>query len=127
MKRIMTVAVAIIGVFLLSACGNKGYTDINNDELKDMLANHPEYQYVDVRTSQEYYEEHVVGFTILIDYYKLEDDYSLLDNLDKDVPVVIMCNSGNRSASAAEIFVDEGFLTVYNLENGIQGWDGETE
>ena len=127
MKRLLIALAVLIGVLTLSACGEKGYTDINNAELQAMLHDHPEYQFVDVRTSTEYYEEHVVGFTILIDYYKLEDDYSLLDNLDKDVPVVIMCNSGNRSVSASEIFVKEGFTTVYNLKDGIQGWDGETE
>lgn len=127
MKKIMLMLVAILAVATLSACGDKGYTNIDNDELQTMLDNNPEYQFVDVRTSTEYYDEHVVGFTILVDYYKLEDDYSLIDHLDKDVPVVIMCNSGNRSVSAAEIFVKEGFTTVYNLTNGIQGWDGETE
>lgn len=126
MRRLALIAVTVFAVFTLSAC-DKGYTDISNEELQAMLDDNPEYQFVDVRTSEEYYNEHVPGFTYLIDYYKLEDDYSLLDGLDKDVPVVIMCNSGNRSASAAKILVDEGFTTVYNLENGIQGWDGETE
>ena len=36
-----------------------------------------------------------------------------------------MCNSGNRSADASAIFVDEGFIEVYNLTNGIEGWDGD--
>jgi rhodanese-related sulfurtransferase len=123
----MMVLAALFLVVGLSACGDKGYTDIGNEELKTMLEEHPEYQYVDVRTSQEYYQSHVPGFTYLIDFYLLEKDYSLLDGLDKDVPVVIMCNSGNRSAEAAEIFVEQGFTMVYNLENGIQDWDGETE
>ena len=85
-----------------------------------------EYQFVDVRTSSEFYSEKIPGFNILIDYYILEGDYSLLDDLDKEIPVVIMCNSGNRSVDASNILVDEGF-TVYNLENGIEGWYGPTE
>lgn len=127
MKKLFLLIAVIIGMFALSACGDPGYTNIDNEQLQEMLDNNPEYQFLDVRTSQEYYDEHVVGFTYLIDYYMLEDDYSMLDILDKDVPVVIMCNSGNRSAEAAKILVDEGFTTVYNLTNGIQGWNGETE
>jgi len=127
MRRLALVLTAFVMVIGLSACGDKGYTNINNAELTEMLASEEDYQFVDVRTSSEYYDEHIPGFNTNIDYYKLEDDYSLISKLDKTLPVVIMCNSGNRSVSAAEIFVKEGFTEVYNLTNGIQGWDGETE
>jgi rhodanese-related sulfurtransferase len=126
MKRLLLILTALVFVFSLTAC-DKGYEDIDNETLAVMLESSDEYQFVDVRTSSEFYEERIPGFTYNIDYYKLEDDVSLLEYLDKNIPVVIMCNSGNRSASAAAIFVDEGFITVYNLENGIQGWTGETE
>ena len=79
-----------------------------------------------MRTSGEFYNQKIPGFNKNIDYYILEDDYSLLDGLDKTIPVVIMCNSGNRSVDASNIFVDEGFI-VYNLTNGIEGWYGPTE
>jgi len=127
MRKITMILTAVVLVIGLSACGEKGYTNIDNAELTEMLANKGDYQFVDVRTSSEYYTEHIPGFTINIDYYKLEDDYSLLSNLDKDKPVVIMCNSGNRSVSASEILANEGFTEIYNLKVGIQGWDGETE
>ncbi|MBU1019772.1 MAG: rhodanese-like domain-containing protein [Firmicutes bacterium] len=125
MKKIIVFALAIIMILTLASC-SKAYTNISNSELADMLENHPEYQFVDVRTSTEFYDTKIPGFTINLDYYIFVDDYSILDNLDKDIPVVLMCNSGNRSASAADILVKEGFKVVYNLENGIQGWDGET-
>lgn len=127
MKKIFLVLLGVLLVSALSACGDPGYTNINNDELREMLENKDDYQFVDVRTLEEFYDERVPGFTINIDYYKLEDKYSMLDNLDKDKPVVVMCNSGNRSVSASNIMLDEGFTEVYNLTDGIQGWDGETE
>jgi len=126
MKKILLVLILVMAVFTLSAC-SKGYTDISNEELTTFLESDEEMQFIDVRTSEEFYAERIPGFTINIDYYVLENNYALLDGLDKDIPVVIMCNSGNRSASAAEIFVEEGFTQVYNLENGIEGWNGETE
>ena len=126
MKKILLLIIGLVLVFTLTAC-DKGYTNINNDELREMLADSESYQFVDVRTSTEYYDERIDGFNIQIDYYLLEDDYTLLDRLDKDIPVVIMCNSGNRSVSAAKILKAEGFTTIYNLTDGIQGWDGETE
>ena len=126
MKKILLLLIGLVFVFTLTAC-DKGYTNINNDELREMLASETEYQFVDVRTSAEYYDARIPGFNIQIDYYLLEDDYSLLDRLDKDIPVVIMCNSGNRSVSAAKIMRDQGYEVLYNLKDGIQGWDGETE
>ena len=126
MRKILVAAVALFAVLTLSAC-DKGYTNIDNDQLREFLQNEDDYQFIDVRTTSEFYEERIPGFNINIDYYKLEDDYSLLEGLDKNIPVVIMCNSGNRSVSASIIFHKEGFTTIYNLTEGIQGWDGETE
>ena len=126
MKKIIIVLVALVLVLSLSACSKK-YTNISNSELQDMLDNnYDEYQFIDVRTIDEYYTVHIEGFNTVIDYYLLDEDHSLLDGLDKDIPVVIMCNSGNRSVDASNIFADEGFVKVYNLKNGIEGWVGET-
>jgi len=124
-KKITLVLVAFVLVLTMSAC-SKGFTEISNDELATMLESKTEYQFIDVRTSAEFYNEKIPGFNTNIDYYLLEDDYSLLSELDKDIPVVIMCNSGNRSVDASNIFVDEGFV-VYNLTHGIEGWTGATE
>lgn len=125
MKKIVLVLVALVLVLTMSAC-SKGFTEISNEELTTMLASKSEYIFIDVRTSAEFYNEKIPGFNTNIDYYLLEDDYSLLGDLDKSIPVVIMCNSGNRSVDASNIFVDEGFV-VYNLTSGIEGWTGATE
>ncbi len=124
-EKIIALLMMLVLVFSLSAC-SKSFTNISNEELITMLETPANYQFVDVRTSSEFYDSKIPGFNINIDYYLLKDDYSLLDKLDKDLPVVVMCNSGNRSVDAAKILVKEGF-TVYNLTNGIQGWTGETE
>lgn len=91
-----------------------------------MLASDTEYIFIDVRTRDEFYDERIPGFTVNYDFYLFEDNYSLLDGLDTSLPIVVMCNSGNRSVSASNIFLEIGFTDVYNLENGIEGWDGET-
>lgn len=126
MNKIVLGFLLVISLFVLASC-DKGYTNISNEELVAFLESDEDMQFVDVRTSEEFYTERIPGFTYNIDYYQLEDDYSLLEGLDKNVPVVIMCNSGNRSVGASEIFVKEGFAQVYNLTGGIEGWTGETE
>ncbi len=128
MKKIFLLIITFMLVLTLSAC-DKGYTNIDNEQLQEMLDDSDNYQFIDVRTSTEFYDERIPGFNYNIDYYILEDNHSLLDNydLDKNLPVVIMCNSGNRSVDASIIFHDQGFEEVYNLTDGIQGWNGETE
>ena len=126
MKKIILIIVTLLLVFTLSAC-SKGYTNISNEELIEMLDSDTDYYFIDVRTLDEYYEGRISGFDINYDFYIFENDYSLLGALDITKPVVIMCNSGNRSVEASNIFLEIGFTEVYNLKNGIQGWDGETE
>jgi len=130
MKRMMVLVVGLLAVFTLAACDkpeNNVRMDINNFELQEMLDSDEEYQFVDVRTATEYNEAHIPGFDINLDYYEFQFDPEMLDVLDRDIPVVLMCRSGNRSVSAAEMLLDEGFDVVYNLEDGINGWTGETE
>ena len=125
MKKLLLIIATLLLVFTLSACSEK-FTNISNEELVEMLESDTEYLFIDVRTSQEFYNERIPGFSLNYDFYIFEDDYSLLDGLDTSMPVVIMCNSGNRSVDASNIFLEIGFTEVYNLEYGIEGWDGET-
>ena len=41
---------------------------------------------------------------------------------DRDKPVLVICRSGGRSASAAMHLVDQGFTQVYNLRGGMLAW-----
>ena len=133
MKKVVLILMIFFSVLTLSACKEKNFTDISNEELTTFLENKDDYQFIDVRTKTEYYEAHIPGFDRYIDYYQFENKTSYLVDaielfeLDKSKPIVIMCNSGNRSIDASNMFYAQGFTEVYNLQNGIQGWNGETE
>ncbi len=129
MKKILIGLVIFMSIFIMSGCG-ASYTNISPSELDEMLQEHPEYQYLDVREAWELTDVNPsqTGYIAAFENIPLEtsagfeEDHSLLDHLDKDVPVVIICNSGNRSVTAAYILLDLGFTTVYNVEPGIVGW-----
>jgi phage shock protein E len=79
---------------------------------------------VDVRTVDEYRSGHLVGAQN-IDASDPERWESRTSALDKDQPTVVYCQSGRRSAEAAQRLVDAGFTEVYDL-GGIQDWtDGD--
>lgn len=45
---------------------------------------------------------------------------------DNRIPVAVICRTGTRSAQAAEILVQAGFKTVYNVQEGVVGNGSDT-
>ncbi len=109
---------------LLNLLFKKEYDDITSDELRTMLLEKDKYQFVDVRTKPEYRHGHVKGFNKNIDYYKFSRNQSLLERIDHEKPVVIICQTGSRSAGACHMLVKRGHKEVYNFRKGIQVWNG---
>ena len=75
---------------------------------------------LDVRTPEEYAEARIEGATLL-DFYR-PDFAERLAELDRDVPYVLYCRSGNRSQQAREIMEDLGFTDVSDIEGGMVAW-----
>ncbi|XMB67114.1 rhodanese-like domain-containing protein [Mycoplasmatota bacterium zrk1] len=109
---------------LLTGCdSSNAIENITVKELSDVL--NEDYQFVDVRTKEEYDFNHIEEFGLNLDYYVFSSDNSLLDGLDKDKPVVLICRSGNRSSEAAKILKKEGFSSIYNVLGGMNDWNKE--
>ncbi len=77
---------------------------------------------VDVREPWEYQEGHLPG-AVNIPLSRLPEK---LSELPQDRPILLVCNSGNRSGVAADFLVQQGFPgeRVYNLEGGTYAWIG---
>jgi sulfur-carrier protein adenylyltransferase/sulfurtransferase len=50
-----------------------------------------------------------------------------LAELPKDVPIVVYCHHGGRSAKAAQFLQEQGFTDVRNLRGGIDAWSLEID
>lgn len=37
--------------------------------------------------------------------------------------ILVYCATGNRSTVAAKILIDNGFKRIFNLRQGISGWE----
>lgn len=44
-----------------------------------------------------------------------------LNPADTDVPILLICRSGNRSLEAGKVLVESGLNNVYNIEQGFEG------
>ncbi len=117
MKKVIVIFI----VLLLTGCGGKEALKITAQEVNTMIENQEEFLLVDVRTKEEYDEEHIMG-AINIPLNEIESTTIL----DKESKIVVYCQSGNRSATAAKKLLKQGYLSVYDL-GGIIDWTYEME
>ncbi|MDI6876223.1 MAG: rhodanese-like domain-containing protein [Methanomicrobiales archaeon] len=73
---------------------------------------------VDVRSAEEYAEQHIPG-AIHIMAPDLRTRYV---ELDPAQPVILMCRTGHRSSLGCSILKQKGFAEVYNAAGGITGY-----
>ena len=91
-------------------------TDISLNELNEVLSGPPEsYLLLDVRTEREFAEGHLPG-SVNLPVAELEQRYAELPN---DLPVIIVCHAGVRSAYALEILDKRGFQDIRHLPGGL--------
>lgn len=76
-------------------------------------------QLVDVRTPEEFESSRLPGAINI----PLQDiDHVGQTRLNKDIPVVVFCRSGQRSHMAMQILKSQGFTEVHNL-GSYMAWD----
>ncbi len=121
MKRTGLLLIFFLAI-ILSACSGDGYKNLSTEEAKK-LVDDSEAVVLDVRTPEEFEEGHIPKATLI----PLQELESRLGELDKDETYLVVCRSGNRSAQASELLVQEGFKKVYNMTRGMNTWDDEIE
>ena len=92
-------------------------------ELKSKIDNGEKFKLIDVR---EEYESEIASLG-----GELIPLATVLENADKfksDVPVIVHCRSGKRSATAImQLEKMHGYDNLYNLEGGILAWAEEID
>ena len=73
---------------------------------------------VDVRTPQEFKSGHIPGAKNI----PLQTIQKELTKITKDQPVVFVCQSGSRSATACRILQEAGYENCINLIGGMIHW-----
>lgn len=73
---------------------------------------------LDVRTVEEWEAHHIEGATLI----PLDQLAGSLEQLPTDEPIVVVCRSGNRSATARDILLAAGFEDVVSMRGGMNDW-----
>ncbi len=117
MKKSLLSLFAIITVMFTSC---QSYTNVENAQLKEVIAVKDSVQLLDVRTVEEFNEKHIPS-AINIDVTNAAFLDSAKSQLDINKEVAVYCKSGKRSAKAAKMLAKAGYK-VSNLQNGITSW-----
>lgn len=96
--------------------------EITVEELKSMMDGNEEFQLIDVREPFEYEVSNLNGLNIPLSGILVE-----VDKISKEVPVVIHCRSGKRSAQAIMLLEQQGYDNLSNLEGGILAWQEDID
>lgn len=91
--------------------------EINAVTLKKWL-DQKEALLIDVREPGEYAAEHIAGAKLI----SLSQFDSTVIPHDSNQKIVLQCQSGNRSAQAAQKMLDAGFKEIFHLQGGLPTW-----
>jgi rhodanese-related sulfurtransferase len=122
-SRIVCALLAALGLAVIS-CGESPPTDqvqpMESAELAERIRGGNAPVIVDVRSRGEYAAGHIPG-AVNIPVRQLP---KRLDDLvgDKIAEVVVYCQRGTRSASAAKVLVRAGYTNVRELEGHMRDW-----
>ena len=116
---IAVIAIAVYGAYTalaapVSATGlAKEINAAKASELRDQGA-----FVLDVREPDEWAAGHIPGATLI----PLGQLASRLAEVPQDQQVVVVCRSGNRSATGRDILLDAGFTEVTSMGGGMNTW-----
>ena len=104
-----------------SIFGNRirGIKEVNSAEALQLI-NHKNAIILDVRQESEYKSGHLLNAN-LIPLGNLAGRIGELERY-RELPIVVVCRSGNRSASACATLGKLGFAQAYNLSGGVIAW-----
>ena len=122
-NNIWLVMIAVTsGLMLLwQLFGNKlrGVKDVDCAGALQMI-NHQEALVLDVREPEEFKSGHLLNAKS-IPLGKLRERIGEIERY-RDKPIVVVCRSGNRSATACALLGKDGFAQAYNLTGGVTAW-----
>ncbi|MCS6989263.1 MAG: rhodanese-like domain-containing protein [Chloroherpetonaceae bacterium] len=84
--------------------------------------NDPNVVFLDVRAPFEYARRRIAKAVNI----PLDELLARCDELDREKEIIVLCEHGIRSQSAAGLLTQLGFAQVVNMIGGMSRWTGET-
>jgi rhodanese-related sulfurtransferase len=96
-------------------------TPVTSKEVPEMLKKDKKLVILDVRTPAEFSQGYIKG---AINMNVADPDaFERYSKLDKNAKYVVICRTRNRSGVVTNYMVQNGFKTVYQVTDGMVGWN----
>ena len=120
--NIFLVAVAFVsGAMLIWPAVRRGAGGASVNSLEaTQLINRQDAVVLDVRNADEFQKGHILNARN-VPLAQLETRLSDLDRY-RQKPVIVTCETGNRSGAAVAVLRRSGFAQVFNLSGGVAAW-----
>lgn len=92
-----------------------------NPTAATLLINRSKAIVIDVRTAEEFAKGHLARSKNIV-INQLPSDLESL-KIAKNLPVILVCDTGTRSSSMIQKIKAAGYAEVFNLEGGIKAWN----
>ena len=135
LRILVFLVIIIFGILFTNACIKTGNNTVIPEEQIQIIKNispeeayklirenkdNPDFVIIDVRTPEEFLDEHLEN-AINLNYYS--DTFQKdLHKLDKNKTYLIYCRTGGRSGNTLNIMQELVFRVVYNILGGITKW-----
>jgi phage shock protein E len=126
--RFIGIALMVAAIALLAACSTAPAaigarstplpSDIDVATAADLRGSE-DVVMLDVRTPEEYAQGHIPGVKLI----PLDQVETRLAEIPKDKTVIVTCRTGNRSAQAAQLLRQKGYVDVHNMLGGFTDWE----
>jgi len=83
-----------------------------------MVGQRSDLYLLDVRTPGEYQQARLEGARLI----PIDQFAKRLSEVPKDLPILVYCAVGSRSAQVVNYLARQGYQEIYNLSGGIYSW-----
>ena len=126
MNQTITTVIILVGVIIIwTYIKDSGVRKLRIDpiEAKKRIDTEKGIILLDVRTQEEYLENHIPRGTLIPLSVLARDASKKLP--DKQATIFVYCRSGNRSRSAVKMLLKQGYTNIFDL-GGIIRWPYKT-
>lgn len=124
MKTLRYAGALIFSLAVLAACQNRespALVNLSPQEFSSQItAKGDSVLLIDVRTPGEFHGGHIPG-ALSLDFQGSAFAAEVA-KLPKDRQLYVYCQSGRRSQASAPVFLEAGFKQIWNLKEGMAGW-----
>ena len=135
LRILLLLVIIIFGILFTNACIKTGKNTVIPERQNQIIKNispeeayklilenkdNPDFVIIDVRTPEEFSDEHLEK-AINLNYYS-DTFQKVLHKLDKNKTYLIYCRTGGRSGNTLNIMQELDFRVVYNIFGGIINW-----